>query len=317
MSKMHVLVGGGTGFIGRHLIKQLNTTGHKVTIVSRGAVPGHAHVTWDDVARGTMPEDITAIVNLAGAQILSIKARTQPEQFKREVRESRIDTARLCAQLCEDRAASGRPIDAFVQGTAVGYYHLTPNEEANEETPGGIEGEMAQLVRAWEEAAQLDENCPTRRVLLRTGVVMGNDGGIIQNTMPSFKMGLGGPISFKGDQILNWIHMDDQVGIIEHVLQNEQLSGPVNAVAPEVQTNRQWAEKFAKALGRPCLMFVPTCAMDAAYGAEIAKLVNEGIVIKSNKLAEYRFKHPTMDDAMAQIVAESPGFLAEVRSLLG
>merc|ERR1712128_296194 len=84
MSKMHVLVGGGTGFIGRHLIKQLNTTGHKVTIVSRGAVPGHAHVTWDDVASGTMPEDITAIVNLAGAQILSIKARIQPEQFKRE-----------------------------------------------------------------------------------------------------------------------------------------------------------------------------------------------------------------------------------------
>ena len=250
---MHVLVGGGTGFIGRHLIKQLNKTGHKVTIVSRSppaSAAGRDYVTWDDVERGTSPDDITAIVNLAGAQILSIKARTQPEQFKREVHESRIGTARLCARLCEERAASGRPIEAFVQGTAVGYYHLNNETTATEETPGGDEGEMAQLVRAWEEAARLDDNCPTRSVLLRTGVVMGNDGGIIQNTMPSFKMGLGGPISLKGDQILNWIHMDDQIGIIEHVLQNEQLSGPVNAVAPEVQTNRQWAEKFAKSFFR-------------------------------------------------------------------
>ena len=74
--KMHVLVGGGTGFIGRHLIKQLNKTGHKVTIVSRSPPPsaGRDYVTWDDVERGTTPDDITAIVNLAGAQILSIKA---------------------------------------------------------------------------------------------------------------------------------------------------------------------------------------------------------------------------------------------------
>ena len=77
---------------------------------------------------------------------------------------------------------------------------------------------------------------------------MGNDGGIIQNTIPSFKMGLGGPISLKGDQILNWIHMDDEVGIIEHLLNNEDISGPVNAVAPQIQTNRQWAESFAKGM---------------------------------------------------------------------
>ena len=151
----------------------------------------------------------------------------------------------MLAQLCNDRSDSN-PISTFIQGTAVGYYHL--DKPADEDTAGGEIGQMAQLVRDWEEAAKLDVNCPTRLVLLRTGVVMGNDGGIIQNTMPSFKMGLGGPISLKGDQILNWIHMDDEVGIIEHLLDNEEISGPVNAVAPQIQTNRQWAESFAKGM---------------------------------------------------------------------
>ena len=86
---------------------------------------------------------------------------------------------------------------------------------------------------------------------------MGNGGGIIQNTIPSFKLGLGGPISLKGDQILNWIHMDDEVGIIKFLLETPEAHGIVNAVAPEIQTNKQWAQAFASALGRPCIMFVP------------------------------------------------------------
>lgn len=315
----HVLVGGGTGFIGRHLVKQLAQNGYQVTVASRTG--GGGKISWDDIKQNGIPDSVSAIVNLAGEQILSLRARTSPEQFQKDVRSSRLGTAQICAQVCNERFSSGNPIETFIQGSAVGYYHVGEkysNEVYTEESGGGTEGEMAILVKEWEAAAKLSDENSTRLILLRTGVVMGNGGGIIQNTIPSFKLGLGGPISLKGDQILNWIHMDDEVGIIKFLLETSEAQGIVNAVAPEIQTNKQWAQAFASALGRPCVMFVPTCAMDLAYGSEIAKLVNEGSAVEPAKLNSlgYTFKHPKMSGAMENIAQNSSSLLSEISALL-
>ena len=104
----------------------------------------------------------------AGEQILSLRARTSPEQFQKDVRSSRIGTAQICAQVCDERFSAGNPIDTFIQGSAVGYYHVGEkyaNEVYTEESSGGTEGEMAILVKEWEAAAKLSDENPTRKGL--------------------------------------------------------------------------------------------------------------------------------------------------------
>lgn len=285
----HVLIGGGTGFIGKHLVKKLASSGYQVTIASRRS--GDGMISWREIEENGVPDSITSIVNLAGEQILSLKSRTCAKQFQEDIRSSRIGTAKICAKVCEERLVNGNPIETFIQGSAVGFYPVGPeysNVKYTEESDGGHGGEMSVLVKEWEDAAKLPVDSPTRLIYLRTGVVMANGGGIIQNTMPSFKMGLGGPISFKGNQILNWIHMEDEIAIVKFILENPSVKGVVNAVAPQIQTNKEWAQSFAAALGRPCYMFVPTAVMDLAYGSEIAKLVNEGSIILPKKTGRSR-----------------------------
>ena len=138
----------------------------------------------------------------AGEPILQPHRNTT--SFIEKCRHSRLETAKLCAKICSERSKTSKPISTYIQGTAVGYYHVgndAVGQVWDESSPGGQIGIMAQLVRDWERAAQLDENCKTRQILLRTGVVMGNGGGMIRNTIPSFKLGLGGPITFAGDQV--------------------------------------------------------------------------------------------------------------------
>ena len=194
----HVLVGGGTGFIGRHLVKQLTQNGYQVTVASRTG--GGGKISWDDIKQNGIPDSVNAIVNLgtyfhhdpgsmdesspdrtdiqcfkigentetAGEQILSLRARTSPEQFQKDVRSSRLGTAQICAQVCDERFSAGNPIDTFIQGSAVGYYHVGEkysNEVYTEESGGGTEGEMAILVREWEAAAKLSDENPTRKGL--------------------------------------------------------------------------------------------------------------------------------------------------------
>ena len=106
----------------------------------------------------------------AGEQILSLRARTSPEQFQKDVRSSRLGTAQICAQVCDERFSAGNPIETFIQGSAVGYYHVGEkysNEVYTEESGGGTEGEMAILVREWEAAAKLSEDNSTRKSLFR------------------------------------------------------------------------------------------------------------------------------------------------------
>ena len=106
----------------------------------------------------------------AGEQILSLRARTSPEQFQKDVRSSRLGTAQICAQVCDERFSAGNPIDTFIQGSAVGYYHIGEkysNEVYTEESGGGTEGEMAILVREWEAAAKLSDENSTRKSLFR------------------------------------------------------------------------------------------------------------------------------------------------------
>ena len=198
---MHVLVGGGTGFIGRNLVKNLKSKGFTVTIASRTSASTEK-ISWDEIKQFGLPASINAIVNLAGEPIL--QPHRDSSSFLEKCRNSRIETTKICAQLCSDRQAAGDPIGTYIQGTAVGYYHIGEHGKGqiwDETSKGGEIGEMAKLVRDWENAAKLEEHCTTRQIILRTGVVMGNGGGIIRNTIPSFKFGLGGPITMEGNQV--------------------------------------------------------------------------------------------------------------------
>lgn len=201
----HVLVGGGTGFVGRHLVKCLRNSGAKVRIITRNPPKGSNsstggggnsdHITWNRIRDEGLPKETTAVVNLAGRNILDPVFWT--DGFKKEIYESRIGTNRLLVEAIHKSAAKPK---AFVTISGVGYYKPDENVEYDENwsqpTDRGQRDYLMNLAADWEQSSELDENLApiTRRVIIRSGVVIGKDGGVVKQVKLPFLLGAGGPL---------------------------------------------------------------------------------------------------------------------------
>lgn len=301
MSKS-VLVTGGTGFIGKALQHYLRQKGYTVNIVSRK--PGPNTITWENLTSSGLPSGTQAVVNLVGQNILA-PGSIWTEQYKRDVYSSRVNrTQDLVKQLL---AAEQKP-KALVSFSGVGIYEPDSSKVYDEHSDLGnnTKADFFQtLTRDWEGAAHIAAN-DIRTTIIRSGVVLGNGGGMIKSSYWPFFFGLGGPMG-NGSQPLPWIHIHDMVRIIKLAIDKENVSGILNGVAPQIITNKDFASAFGSALGRPAILPFPTFALNLIFSPERAKVIADGQKVTPKRLLEeyqFEFKYPTIDKACKEVVKE-------------
>ena len=299
--KAKVVVGGGAGFVGSEVCSHLRRKGYDVVIVSRHKFDSKV-ITWDDVRFQGLPEGTIAVVNLAGQNMLEPLKRWTPA-FKELVRESRIQTARSLHDAIVNRHKAGMEVpDVFVQITGVGIYppgdnNVTYDESSEIEASDG--GFMSRLVVDWEDAARLPPEVPTRNVFIRSGVVLGRNGGMIKQIFIPFFMGTGGRMG-SGEQNMPWIHVKDVSGIILHSIENKKVQGVLNGVAPQIITNQEFVTAFASSLHRPAFLPLPDFVWNFVFGDERAAIITKGVTVLPRRTvadAEYKFRYPSIDEA--------------------
>jgi len=272
-----VTLTGATGFIGRALAGRLAAAGHQVHPFSlRSAQPLLA---------------CDAVIYLAGEPIAQ---RWTPEA-KRRIRESRVEGTR--------RLVAGLPSAprVFICSSAVGFYGSRGDEVLTEASPPGL-GFLADLCVDWERAAGEAGALGMRVVNLRTGMVLGRGGGALQRMLPAFRLGIGGRLG-SGRQWMPWIHLDDLLDLVEFALAEAGVSGPLNAVAPEPVTNRQFTSALGRALRRPAFVPVPAFALQALFGEMASVLLASQRVIPRAALdAGFEFRHPALGPALQDIL---------------
>ncbi|WP_060483306.1 TIGR01777 family oxidoreductase [Pseudomonas sp. NBRC 111119] len=297
---MHILLTGGTGLIGRHLCRHWLAQGHRLTVWSRrpDQVPALCGKGVRGIARlEQLPADepLDAVVNLAGAPIAD---RPWTASRRSVLWASRITlTEQLLAWL---GSREQRP-QVLISGSAVGWYGDGGERELTEEYPPVREDFASQLCIAWEEAAQRSQAQGIRVVLVRTGLVLASDGGFLSRLRLPFKLGLGGPLG-NGRQWMPWIHIDDQVALIDFLLQHGEASGPYNACAPEPVRNRDFARALGKALHRPAVLPVPALLLKAGLG-EMSSLLLGGQRARPARLlaAGFSFRFDDLQSALGNL----------------
>lgn len=299
---MKILVTGSSGFIGSALLPFLTHAGHNVTsLVRPGTRPGANQLIWDPAAGRLDPASIAgfdAVVNLAGENIAG--GRWTPER-KQRIRDSRVKSTML---LAETLAGLSRRPRALVSASAAGYYGNRGDEALTEtSTPGS--GFLADVCRAWEDAARPAAAAGIRVVNLRFGMVLSAKGGALVKMLPPFKAGLGGPVG-NGRQYMSWIVLDDVVGVIQHALATESLSGPVNVVAPEPVTNREFTKSLGRVLGRPAFLPLPAFAVRLLFGEMGDALLLASARVQPSRLAGsgYKFLHPELEGSLRHILSK-------------
>ncbi|XP_075709256.1 epimerase family protein SDR39U1 [Rhinoderma darwinii] len=300
---MRVLIGGGSGFIGQSLSQLLKSRGHQVTIISRQ--PGQQKITWADVSKKGLPP-CDAVVNLAGENVMN-PLRRWTEQFKQEVIASRIETTRTITQAISQ---SPSPPHTWVVVTGVGYYPSSQTQQYSEDSPGGNSDFLSRLVRDWEGAAELPgtEGKPiTQLVKVRTGAVLGRNGGALPTMLWPFRLCLGGVLG-SGKQPFPWIHIEDLCSLLCHTIEKDgKVSGILNAVSPSsvTDTNADFTGALSKALGRPAFLFTPSFAVNLLFGSDRAPMLLEGprVVPLRTLQSGFSFHYSDLDSALAQLLS--------------
>lgn len=304
--KMRVFITGATGFIGsHHLVPALLGAGHEVSIVSR-AVEKAGNVFGRDVevhegdpgVAGPWQEaagKAEAIINLCGEPILTKK--WTPER-KKAILDSRVLPTRRLLEAIE--AAPAKP-KTLLSGSAIGYYSDCGDEIVTEERGRGADW-GAELCATWEREANKATALGVRVVNLRTGIVLGADGGALPTMVKPMKMFAGGPIA-SGRQYMSWVHIDDWVGIALRALSDEKISGPVNLTAPNPVRNREFAKTLGKVVHRPSWLPTPAFVFRLMFGEGAALVVGGQRVIPRRALdAGYKFKFENLEAALEDVL---------------
>ncbi|QKJ87951.1 Epimerase [Paramixta manurensis] len=297
---MHILLTGGTGLIGRHLIPRLLEAGHDISVVTRDVGAARERLDervnlWSGLAQQRDLNGIDAVINLAGEPIAD---KRWSETQKQQLCESRWQLTERIASLIN---ASSAPPAVLISGSATGYYGDTGELVLTEEDQGQEEFTHTLCAR-WEALALTAASDRTRVCLLRTGVVLSHDGGALAKMKLPFRLGIGGPIG-SGKQYMPWIHIEDMVSAIMWLLNNPHLRGPFNLVAPYAVRNEQFAAMLGHALHRPAFMRTPASAIKLMMG-ESSVLVLGGQHVLPKRLQEsgFNFKWYQLDEALADVV---------------
>jgi len=294
-----ILLAGGSGFLGKHLIKSLIADRHQVWVLTRSQkqVQGATSIQWDGKtvqAWGDLLNEMDVVVNLTG---LSMNSWPWTKNKKQRFHDSRVEPGNALAYAI--KAASHKP-DVFVQISGINYYGLRGEEIADESTPPAGDY-LAQLCVAWEGSTHSVETHGVRWVACRTAVVLAKDAILLRLMALPARLFFGGKLG-RGDQALPWIHISDQLDAIKFLIENKDANGAYNLIAPHGTQNKEFMRTLANVLHRPFWFHVPAFLLKLTLG-EMNVLITEGRFVSPKRLLElgYQFKFPNLNDALREI----------------
>jgi len=308
--RRRVLVTGATGFVGRRLVAALTQAGHEVTVLARNPTksamlppPFRLVTSLADIGNDTA---IDTIINLAGEPIADgLWTTTKKRRILRSRLKMTRDVVGLIARLEIAPAL-------LISGSAIGWYGSWADETLTE-SDNGRDCFTRRVCDAWERMAMRAESSVTRVVRLRTGLVLGSDGGFLSRLLTPFEFGLGGPIG-DGRQWMSWIERDDLVRLIAHIMATPQLSGAINATAPIPVRNADFSRELARAFHRPAVMAIPAALLRPLGGLAGELLLGGQRVLPSRVLISgFKFRHESIRSALSSIVGRQPQNMASAR----
>jgi uncharacterized protein len=301
---LKVLVTGASGTIGQALCDALFVRGD--TIVGLTRDPSEARLAnprvtwhkWEPTLERPDPsafDGVDGVVHLLGERI----DQKWTDEAKQRIMESRRQGTHNLVGTLESLES---PPKVLVSQSAVGYYGDRGAEEVDESDGPGSSFD-SEVVKAWEAAAHELDGSGIRLVVARTGQVLSTNGGMLKEMLPPFRLGVGGPLA-GGEQYLSWIHIEDEVGILLWALDDEGVSGIVNASSPNPATNKDFSKELGRALNRPAVMPVPGLVLDLKFGKEFGQVLRAGqrVLPKRTEELGYEFKHPRLDEALRDVL---------------
>lgn len=294
---MKVFITGGTGLIGRLLVETLSARGDKIVVLTRDQekaqkLLGNNVETCSSLKSINSFDDVDVVVNLAGE---SIAGKRWSKQQKEKLQNSRWQITRRLSELIN---GSKTPPQVFISGSAVGYYGSQGDTALTESDPPHKEF-TNQLCEQWEAYAM---EAKTRVCILRTGIVLSSDGGMLAQMALPFKLGLGATIG-SGRQYISWVHIWDMVNAILFLIDNSSAQGAYNVTSPNPVTNKAFSKSLAKSVHRPCLFWIPSFLVKLVLG-ETSTLLVDGQRVIPQKLTDagYKFTFEDIDAALSSIL---------------
>lgn len=298
---MKILITGGTGFIGSALTRNFIDQGASITLLSREpekAIRRFGNITAiKDLNDLDSNASFQVIINLAGAPILDAR---WTEARKKLIGNSRIQ---LTEQLVSAISRMKVKPELLISGSAIGYYGDHGDDVITELTLP-LPDFSQQLCADWEAAATVAEQFDVRVCIIRTGLVLANDGGLLQRMLLPFKSGLGGRLG-NGEQWMSWIHRQDWLNIVQAMIHNPDMRGVYNATAPLPVSNNEFSQTLAHYLKRPALLPVPAWLLKLALGEMSSLILSSQRVIPENLLKlGFTFQYPDLSSALNQILTQ-------------
>lgn len=294
---MRIGITGATGFIGKYFVRLANEHGHQCIAFSRSPdrkVPGCVETRYFGTDREIAVTGCDGILHLAGESVIGIWSAEK----KRRIYASRVEGTR---SLVNAILKSPAPPHVLVSGSATGFYGDT-GDRVVDETSGPGEGFLSRTCQAWEAEAKKASNGGARVALLRTGMVLGADGGALSMMLPAFRLALGAELG-TGNQWMAWIHIADEVALALHILEEDGVDGPLNGTSPEPCRNSEFTTALADILGRPAFLRVPAPLIRLALGGFSAELLESSRVVPVRTLdSGFGFRFPTLGAALEDLL---------------